>query len=82
VPVLRKGSAVTFGDPQAAGQDGATVTEHETWKLASVHYIGYAAAVKGGQDDDVAADLGSNTLRPGQRWPVLGLTITDRARKE
>ena len=77
IPVLHKSASVTFGDPQAVGSDGATVTEMQTWKLTSVHYISYAAAMKGGQYGDVPANLGSNALKPGDRYLVLGLTITD-----
>src|ERR1022692_636673 len=76
VPVLRDHAAVSFADLQPAGQDSAT-RELETWKLASVHYISRAAADKGGTDGDVSAGLGSYSLRPGQRWLVLGLTIAD-----
>jgi hypothetical protein len=50
----------------------------QTWKLNSVHYIGYAAAMKGGEDGDVPANLGSDALTKGSRFLVLGVTITDR----
>ena len=76
VPVLRPGKSVTFTDPVSAGTQGAVVLEHETWKLTSVSYIGYAAAMAGGTDADVPANLGASSLRPGDRYLVLGLTIT------
>jgi hypothetical protein len=76
VPVLRPGGTVSFADPVPAGTQGAVVTEHETWKLTSASYISYAAAMAGGVDADVPANLGASSLRPGDRYLVLGLTIT------
>jgi hypothetical protein len=67
---------VTFADPVLVGTTGAEVMEHETWKLTSATYISYAAAMAGGADADVPANLGANSLRPGDRYLVLGLTIT------
>ena len=72
IPVLHAGGTATFGDPQSEG-----VPEQESWKLTSVAYIPYAAAVVGGTDGDVAASLGANALKQGDRYLVLGLKITD-----
>lgn len=75
VPVLRPGKSVTFADPAARG--AGAVPERETWKLTGVSYISRAAALAGGTYDDVPADLGADSPRPGDRYLVLGLTITD-----
>lgn len=75
-PVLRPGKSVTFADPVTTGTQGAVTPERETWTLTSVHDISYAAAMAGTADTDVPANLGAAPLRPGDRYLVLGLTIT------
>ncbi|HEX3957770.1 MAG TPA: hypothetical protein VHZ03_14225 [Trebonia sp.] len=75
VPVLRPGRSVTFADSSA--RDAGSTPERETWELTSVSYISRTAALAGGADDDVPADLGADPPRPGDRYLVLGLTITD-----
>ena len=45
LPVLHLGHAVTFADPQSAGDQGAAIEEKQTWKLTSYRYI--SAAVGG-----------------------------------
>lgn len=78
VPILHVGKTVHLGyvtGDQAAS--GAEPVEQTSWTLTSVHYISYATAMKGGQYNDVPSNLGSNSLLPGQRFLVLGLTIKD-----
>jgi hypothetical protein len=76
VPVLRPGGTVSFADPVPAGTTGAVVMEHETWKLTSATYVSYKTAMAGGVDADIPANLGASSLRPGDRYLVLGLTVT------
>jgi hypothetical protein len=77
IPVLHAGTSAKIKWVTGTTGAGADVTVATTWRISSVSWIPYAAAVQGGGDGDVAASLGSEPLPAGDRYLVLGLTITN-----